>query len=442
MRKLEKTFLLRESSAGRLQKGKSLELKLPGFDFSKMEYKGETDPSLVLDFAKLLKDDNGRWGDLSANEILSKLGIKGTNTAGFLFGDYSFRFIRYDSNSDILEQDERKGLYHLLKGSFVPYIQSLAKKKPVRLKPGSLSIEEEKPYSPLALREVLANAVAHSAFEKRRGGIIIKLYPDRIEISNHCVPSAEAFVNKRFSGESFVHNPLLMKILRSAGLSEELGTGKNKIFKYVVEDGKREPLVTYQQTPGNYGIWTVILYNDSLDKHLLKLMKKLKKQYKDQNEKYKLAVAFLLWRDRPLNEILKYMDEHHQSLTKEILRDEDSPFLPVRFESPDDPQAKRKIVLKRWAFLALRGKETQILSEGENSQARNILQDYAFQDQKRGYITNREARRILGFADSKSEQVQVSRMFQEWIKEDFVEKGKKRGSWRIKIPPANKDEME
>lgn len=417
---------------------KELEMKLPGFDFSKMKYKGETDPSLVLDFAKLLKDDNGRWGDLSANEILSKLGIKDTNTAGVLFGDYSFRFVRYDNHSDILEQDEKKGLYHLLKGSFVPHIQSLAKKKPVQLKPGSLSIEEEKPYSPLALREILANAVAHSAFEKRGGGITVKLYPDRIEVSNHCLPSAEAFINKRFSGESFVHNPLLMKILRCAGISEELGTGKNKIFKYVVEDGKKEPLVTYKKTPANYGIWTVILYNDSLNKHLLKLMKKLKKQYKGQNEKYKLAVALLLWRDRPLNEILEYMDEHHQSLTKEILRDEHSAFLFAPFESVDNP-AKRKIVLKRWAGLALKGKETQVLSEGENKQALYTLQNYAFQDQKEGYITNREARQVLGFANSKSEQIQVSRMFQEWVKEDFVEKGKKRGSWRIKIPPVKKD---
>ena len=409
----------------------ALERKLPGFDFSKMKYTGDTDPALVLNFAKLLKDDNGFWGQKPANEVLSKLGIKDTNTAGILFGDHSFRFVRYNKNSDILDQEEKKGLYHLLKGDFVPHVQSLAKKKPVRLRPGSLSVEEEKPYSPLALREILANAVAHSAFERRGGGLKVELYPDRIEISNHCAPEAEDLINKRFSSESFAKNPLLMKTLRRAGLSEELGTGKSKIFKYVVEDGKKEPLVTYKKTPMNYGIWSVVLYNEQLDKNLLKLMAKLKKQYKAKPDKYKLTVALLLWRNKPLNEILKHMDEHHQKLTKEILNDEQSPFLLVS-SAVASGETIHKVVLKRWASLPLKGKESQVLSEGEDQQFRKRLQNYAFQDQRDGYITNRQARRLLGFADSKSEQVQVSRMFQEWVKEGFVEKGKKRGSWRIK----------
>ena len=39
---------------------------------------------------------------------------------------------------------------------------------------------------------------------------------------------------------------------------------------------------------------------------------------------------------------------------------------------------------------------------------------------------------LLGLSDSKSEQVQVSRLFQQWEKENFVEKGRKKGVWRIK----------
>ena len=33
-----------------------------------------------------------------------------------------------------------------------------------------------------------------------------------------------------------------------------------------------------------------------------------------------------------------------------------------------------------------------------------------------------------GLSDSKSEQVQVSRMFRSWMKEDFAEKGEKKGA--------------
>ena len=82
--------------------------------------------------------------------------------------------------------------------------------------------------------------------------------------------------------------------------------------------------------------------------------------------------------------------------------------------------------------ISKKGKETQVFSKEENKQAQSVLQDYVLQNQKDGYITNRQTRRVLGFANSKSEHVQVSRIFREWVKEGFIEKGGKRGLWRIK----------
>ena len=166
------------------KRGKQLELERPGFDFSNLEYQGETDPSLVLDFAKFLKKDNGDWTNLPASEVLSKLRIKNKNAAGILFGDFVFRLVHYNSDSEVLDQKEEQGLYKLLKNDFIPHIQSWTRKKPLTLRHGSSSAIEEKPYSDDALREALVNAIAHSAFEKRRGGIKVELYPNRIEISN------------------------------------------------------------------------------------------------------------------------------------------------------------------------------------------------------------------------------------------------------------------
>ena len=412
---------------------KQLELERPGFDFSNLKYKGDVDHSLVLDFAKFLPQDNGDWLKLGADKILSKLNIKNKNVSRILFGDFSFRLVHYKANFEVLDQTETKGLYRLLQESFINHIQSWSRKKPIALKPGSLSVAEEEPYSDPALREVLVNAVAHSAFQKHGGGIKIELYPDRIEVSNHCLLEAEAFINKRFSKDSSSSNLFLMKILRMANFSEELGTGKNKIFKYVIEDGKREPLFVYKKFSNHYGIWSVTLYNEELNKNLLSLMKKLKTLYANQMDKYKLSVALVLWKDKSLNEILSYMDEHYANLTLEILTEENSPFL-VTSKQSNSKEKNLIIGLKRWSILKLKGQESKVFSTGEENKAKELLRNYAYENQRKGHITNKEARQLLDLSDSKSEQVQVSRLFQQWEKENFVEKGKKRGVWKIKKP--------
>ena len=410
---------------------KQLELKRPGFDFSNLKYTENVESSLVLDFAKFLPKDNGEWVKLPSDEILSKLNIKNKNVSGILFGNFSFRLVHYKADFEVLDQQETKGLYRLLQDNFIQHIQSWTRKKPITLKAGSLSVMEEKPYSDDALREVLVNAVAHSSFEKREGGIKVELYPDRIEVSNHCLPEAEAFIKKRFSKDSFSSNIFLMKILRMANFSEELGTGKNKIFKYVIEDGKREPLFEYKKATNSYGVWSVTLYNEKLNQNLLNLFERLKTQYGDKLDKYKLSVALVLWKGKSLNEILSYMDEHHANLTLEILTEEDSPFI-VTSEKRKSNKKTLTVGLKRWGILKLKGQESKVFSEGEESKAKEMLRNYAYEKERKGYITNKDARKILGLSDSKSEQVQVSRMFQQWEKEKFVEKGRKKGIWRIR----------
>ena len=326
---------------------KALELKRPGFDFSDLKYNGKINSSLVLDFANLLPKDNGDWTALSAEGVLSKLNIKNKNVSGILFGDFTFRLVHYNETSDVLDQQEKKGLHNLLKDNFIEQIQSWTRTMPITLKPGSLSVTEEKPYPDAVLREILVNAVAHASFENRGGGIKVELYPNRIEISNYCLAEAKAFINKKFSKDSFSHNPFLMKILRTAKLSEELGIGKNKIFRYVIEDGKREPVFEYKETPKNYGVWSVTIYNEQPNKNFLNLFGRFKKMYSDNVDKYKISAALVLWRDKTLNKILTYMDEYHQNLTTEIITENNSPFL-VTWEKSQSNKKVFKILLKRW----------------------------------------------------------------------------------------------
>ena len=83
-----------------------LELKRPGLDFSSFDYKGKINSSLVLDFAKFLKNGNEDWVKLSTDNVLSKLNVKDKNVSGILFGDFSFRVAHYNQESELTDQDE------------------------------------------------------------------------------------------------------------------------------------------------------------------------------------------------------------------------------------------------------------------------------------------------------------------------------------------------
>ena len=236
-----------------------LELERPGLDFSSLNYNGKVNSSLILDFAKFLKNGTEDWLKLSANDILSKLNIKEKKVSGILFGDFSFRVAHYNQESELTDQYEKKGLYSLLQKDFIRHIQSWTRTKEISLIPGSLSVTEETPYPNSVLREVLVNAIAHSAFEKQQKEITVELYKNRIRISNHCSSKATTFIDKKFYQGHFSYNPFLMKILRKANFSDEFGTGKNKIFKYMIENGRREPLFEYQKISND--LWYMVCNN-------------------------------------------------------------------------------------------------------------------------------------------------------------------------------------
>ena len=229
-----------------------------------------------------------------------------------------------------------------------------------------------------------------------------------------------------------------MKILRQAKFSDEFGTGKNKIFKYMIESGRREPLFEYQKISDNYGIWSVTVYNEQPNKNFLKLLKKFKNLYKYNTDKYKLSAALVLWRDKTLKEIFSYIDEYHRKIIEDILSSDNSPFLVTReYSRKNQKQPKVKILLKRWVKVQLEGQESKVFSKSEENQFKDILQNYAYKDSRNGYITNKEARQLFGLSNSQSEIVQLSRLFQQWENEGFIEKGKKRRDWKIKKKPKS-----
>ena len=414
-----------------------LELERPGLDFSSSDYKGKVSSSLILDFAKFLKNSTEDWLKLPADDILSKLNINKKKVSGILFGDFSFRVAHYNQKSELTDQYEKEGLYSLLKEDFIQHIQSWTRTKEIRLIPGSLSVTEETPYPDLVLREVLVNAVAHSAFEKQEREVTVELYRNRIKISNHCSAQATAFINKKFHQGHSSYNPLLMKILRKAQFSDEFGTGKNKIFKHMIENGRREPIFEYQKISKNYGIWSVTIYNEQPNKNFLKLLKKFKQIYENNTDKYKISAALVLWRDKTLEEIFTYIDEYHKRLVGEILSSDDSPFLYTTEYPKNKKNPVVKILLKRWVKVQLEGQESKVFSKAEENKFKKILQAYAYKSDRKGYITNKEVRQLFGLSNSQSEIVQLSKLFQQWEKKGFIQKGERRRDWKVNKKPKS-----
>ena len=58
-------------------------------------------------------------------------------------------------------------------------------------------------------------------------------------------------------------------------------------------------------------------------------------------------------------------------------------------------------------------------------------------ENRAGYITNKEARQLFGLSNSQSEIVQLSKLFQQWKKNDFIEKGERRRDWKVKKKPKS-----
>jgi len=216
----------------------SLSIKLPGADISKGKYEGKYDPVLVAEFAKKLveldiEDFKFDLSKTTSEEVLSKLNVSSTITAGILFGEYSFRLVHFDKNGDILDQVQKQGLYRMLSDQFIEDIQSWTRKQGTVIQGSSATAAEETPYPIRALREILGNAVAHSLYSKANGDIVVELHPNRLVVRNNCRKEAKAFVEKWFSRSHFVYNKHLMNTLRIAKITDEQGSGKIRVFRHM-----------------------------------------------------------------------------------------------------------------------------------------------------------------------------------------------------------------
>lgn len=408
-----------------------LTLRLPGQDYSKRAWETSAlSAPLIAQFAQKLID-NGFEGlpqDLSRlapDEILERLRCKGKNASKILFGDTPMRVVYFDAEGDVIEQKTRDGAYYLLSDEFISQIQTWTKSRGTILHGGSIAAVSEDPYPLKALRECLANAVAHALYERENGGIIVEIFFDRMVIRNNCTLEVKKFAKEWFSKKSWSRNKLLMQILREARYTDELGTGKTRLFSQMLEAGKPEPVIEFFEK-GAFGCWAVTLYNEHSNAVHMRLFERIRLSYPSLEES-RLAMALILWRSQRWPDILEKLDAHYQRLATKIIRDPKSPIIVLGDE----------IITKRWAHTALLGQDSMAFSTHEENLIRQFLQIKAYESGRQGIFNVKEARALIGLSTTPSETTQLSNLFRKWRSQNILQDGQKRGEWRFIHPPTN-----
>jgi ATP-dependent DNA helicase RecG len=96
---------------------------------------------------------------------------------------------------------------------------------------------EERGEIPVAvLRELIINAIVHRDYFEKGAEVQIKLFPDRLQISNPCSLPIGFSISSIY-GNSLRRNPILAEIFQRAGFMERAGTGLIRIDKILSEHG-------------------------------------------------------------------------------------------------------------------------------------------------------------------------------------------------------------
>lgn len=323
-----------------------LTVALPGLtDYSAQPWTGVYDQGKAADFANTVAMRRSgatldRIGELAPDIALRRIGIHSTNTHWILFGDVRYRVVRYDRQGNPIRNDTHTGLYGILQPTFFADVQQWTQHE---LGLGSA------PYPEKALKEGLANAVAHAAYFDGSGDVMIELFPDKLCISNLCLRDSKYFANKWFSRGHKTTNRVLMEALRLAGAVDELGRGKNLIFAESLRNGKRPPKVVVERG-GRYDRWRLYIYGGQQDRAQLRVYERLRQMYPDE-QKALIANALVLWRGQTVSDIRQYVDGESSRTFAEVLGDLHGPIFYY--------QTKDQIILRRWVRV--------LIGEGKDS---------------------------------------------------------------------------
>jgi len=183
--------------------------------------------------------------------------------------------------------------------------------------PNGLFRNKIKHYDPRLIRELLINAIAHKSYTIS-GDIFIKVYPDRIEITN---PGG---LPLGISKDNILHsvnrrNPHMIRILHDLKLMEGEGSGYDLIFEITGRDSKPFPEIF-----SDFNTTSVTQYSKILDEESILLIDFIAKNYNLSQKDF--LVLGIVCREKKilstqLTTILQLSDEERlRSYTSSLLR--------------------------------------------------------------------------------------------------------------------------
>src|SRR3990170_1292760 len=96
-------------------------------------------------------------------------------------------------------------------------------------------------YPELAVREILANAVAHADYSLSGMRIMVAVFDDRMEIQNPGMLPFGMTLDDMKAGVSKVRNRVIVRVLGALGLVEEWGSGYKRVIEACRAGGYQEP---------------------------------------------------------------------------------------------------------------------------------------------------------------------------------------------------------
>lgn len=395
-----------------------LQVALPGLEDYTAQTEGTTciNTDLVKQFATRLasrvdEPEFSRIAESPEVEVLKAARIESTRASSLLFGPTRWRIVEFDEHGEVLSNKTREGLYRVLLDETNNTLRRWDK-------------SEHDLFPQKAIREALGNAVAHAAYFQKGGDIIIEIHPDRLTVSNLCLPASAHFANKWFSRSHHTVNPLLMETLRLAGHVDEVGRGKSVMMKELLQHGHPPPKVI-SESAGQYQRWKCIFFRRDREARDTKLFERLRGNYHDER-KALLATALVHWHHEPLSAIRQYVDDESLELFADVMSDPVGPVIA-------DPEHDR-VLLRRWAEVLMgHGQDSKALDSAEEEAVKNQVY-MRHRGNRERIFTLRDVREIAGMGSTDAEQVLSSNLVKKWCQSGEVTR-KSHGKYCFVAPP-------
>lgn len=347
------------------------------------------------------------------DEGLLHLHMLNKQVARLLFGDAKYRIVIFNTDGSIIHQDTKTNLITILNDNLWEEIVKWYKDK--------YDLDADNIYPKKAINECFANAVAHAAYFRDDGDIIIEIHKDKIIVSNLCLPESGYFANKWFSRSHNTINKLLMESLRISKYVDELGRGKYLIYSEFLKASKHPPEV-YIESAGRLNRWKTFLYGNIFEENYKHAFEALKERY-GNTEKAQIAFSLVLWRGKSVEEIKRYIDGDSAKKYSEIINDFRGPIFYY--------EKNNQFILNRWMRLIIEeGIESKTLSSSEEDNLYKFAYNMATKYEN-AIITPKKIREYGDLGKSNSAKTQSSMLIAKWKKEGKVIPCDKSGEYKF-----------